>query len=488
MSGRAIRHRAATAAALLGLTGLVTSGVLVVGAGPAASEQVRTETTLGGYSVETDAAPFKVLLDDPTLPIPRPPDSAVVEADPAYSHAVLDAGPVSRGVGAVLWPGALIGDGVGTITEGRMESYPLKAEARYPDKPYVKTQQDQGAFMRGEALGLDVKGTARFVPGDDPTGQLDLGLATSTSTATVKDGVAIGTSTSRVTDVSLLGGLVKVGSVSTTLTVRSNGTKGTSSGSTVVTGLTVGPYRMVVDDQGARIEGSPAPGSPPLPTGEGSPLEQLGITVSGVTQQATASSESATRDAKGLRITVDTKVLHDALTGNLPTPLRDAVYGVIAQTPSEIQGYLFYLVQTTPKITFILGAGQGRSAATLPLSFDFPPLPSFDGGVVPPPAVASGGTGSAPDLGGLAPVGTIDVPTAGGQGPAVAVDGLRSVSQSSTDPFSGIPAGLLLLAALSTGLAGWGLTRLRLLAFTATAAAGPCTGGASPSLPDLRGA
>jgi len=487
MSGR----RTASVTTLAGLTGLLTSGVLFTGVTPATGEPtVRTDTTLGGYSVETDAAPFKILLDDPTLPIPRPPDSAVVEADPAFSHAVLDAGPTSRGVGAVLWPGALVGDGVGTITNGQIASYPLKAEARYPDRPYSATAQDGGAFMKGEAYGLDVMGTARLVPADDPTGQLDLGLAASTSKATVKDGVAIGTSVSRVTDVSLLGGLIKVGSVSTTLTVTSNGKKAGSSGVTVVNGLTIAGQGYVVDDQGVRPVGVPgAPGSGPLPTNALAPLQALGITVSGIEQQATQDSESATRTAKGLRITLDTKIAHDALTGNLPEPLLQGLYDAIAQTPAQIQGYLFYLVQSTPKITFIFGAGQGRSAATLPLSFDFPelpPVPPFNGGVIPVSPV--GGPAVTPDLGEVGTIPPVDVPpVTGGTTPDLAGPTLTPVADTGSDPFSGVPPSLFLLVALSAAVLGWGLVRLRDQAFLG-ALAGPCTDGTSPTLPDLRGA
>lgn len=474
-------------ATLAGLTGLLASGVLIAGVGPVTGAEIRTETTLGGYSIDTNAAPFKVLLDDPTLPIPRPPDSAVVEADPAYSHAVLDAGPTARGVGSVLWPGALIGDGVGTITEGEVESYPLKAEARYPDRPYIATNQDGGAIMRGEALGLDVMGMARMTPADDPTGQLDVGFVSSKSTATVKDGVAVGTSVSRVTDVSLLGGIIKVGSVSTTLTVKSDGKKGASAGSTVVTGLEIGGVGFVVDEQGARPVGVPAPGSGPLPTGAGDPLKALGITVSGISQDATQDANNATRDAKGLRITVDTAILHSALD-NVPSPITDAVYGLISQLPKEIQGYVFYAVSATPKITFILGAGQGRSAATLPLSFSFPPLPPM------PPTDFGGPVGSDPlggavDPGpGLGGVGTVVPPAGtGNQGPTVAGPSLRPVAEQSEDPFSGIPPSLLLLVAASAGLAGWGLTRLSAGAMV-VAVAGPCPISSTSALPDLRGA
>lgn len=477
MSGR----RTASLATLVGLTGLLGSGVLLVGTGAATGEQIRTETTLGGYSVDTNAAPFKVLVDDPTLAIPRPPDAAVVEADPAYSHAVLDVGPTSRGVGASLWPGALFGDGIGTATGGAIASYPLKAEARYPDKPYVATQQDNGAFMRGEALGLDVMGTARMNPAEVP-GQLDLGLVASTSTATVKDGVAIGTSVSKVSDVSLLGGIISVGSVSTSLTVRSDGKKGTSTGSTVVSGLTIGGVGYVVDDQGVRPVGLPVPGSGPLPTGVADPLKALGITVGGLSQQATHDATSATRDAKGLVLTVDTVLLRAALD-NVPGEVTSAVYGIVAQLPKEIQGFVYTALTTTPKITFILGAGQGRSSATLPLSFDFPPFAPFVAPPVDPPPL--GGTDPGPVLG---DVSVLVPPTVESlPGPTSAVPTFAPVAQRSKDPFAGIPPGLLLVVLASSGTAGWGLTRLRTAALLG-ATVGPCTDGSSSTLPDLRGA
>jgi hypothetical protein len=326
---------------------------------------------------------------------------------------------------------------------------------------------------------------ARMTPADDPTGQLDVGFVASTSTATVKDGVAIGTSVSRVTDVSLLGGVIKVGSVSTTLTVKSDGKKATSSGATVVNGLNIGGYGYVVDDQGARLVGAPVPGSGPLPTAAGDPLKQLGITVGGVSQEATADAMGSTRDAKGLRITVDTAILHAAFD-SVAGPVTDALEGVIAQMPREYQGYFYYLLQSTPKITFILGAGQGRSAATLPLSFDFPPLPQLPP-FSAPPAVGGTPAGSdpGPAFGGVSTV--VPVTDAGPQGPAVARPTLQPVAQQSQDPFAGIPPGLLLLVASSAAVAGWGLTRLSAGAFIG-AGAGPCTDGSSSTLPDLRGA
>jgi hypothetical protein len=478
--------RASRVTSLAALTAL--TGVLASASAPASGDQVRTDTTLGGFSISTNAAPFKVLIDDPSLPIPRPPDSPVVEADPAYTEADLDSGPTSRAIGSVLWPGGLFGEGLPQVAQGAPQ-WPLKAEARYPDKPYIATAQDQGTFMKAQALGLDVVGTARMSPPDVP-GALALGAVASTSTATVKDGVAIGTSVSRVSDVSLLAGIITVGSVSTTLSVSSDGKKPASSGSTVVNGLTIGGVGYVVDDQGARPVGGPVGQGVGLPSsGVADPAKALGITVSGVSQDHGGDADEATRDAKGLRITVDTRFLHGVLDSATPSPLTDTLYGLFAQVPpvqgQDVRGFLFYALAATPKITFILGAGQGRSAATLPLSFSFPPLSFPLGGFPAPGATTDGGPVAAPVLSGT---GSPVLPAVGPPAAPVTAPVTTPVAaRLPGSPFHGIPPGLLLLVAAVAAGSGWGLVRLRGAVLAGGPVAGACNGGSVSSLPDLRG-
>jgi hypothetical protein len=454
---------------------VLTSALASAGA-PASGADIRTDTDLGGFSIHINAAPFKVLLDDPANPIPRDLDSPIVEADPAYSEADLGTGPSARGIGSVLWPGGLLGEGVGTATEGRVPGYPLKAEGRYPDNPHEEVKQDNGAFMRGSALGLDVLGTARMNPGDVP-GTIDVGLVASTSTATVKDNVAMGKAVSSVADVELLGGTIKVAQVATTVSVQSTGKKATSTGSTVVSGLEVGGVGYVVDEKGARPVGPVSNGTGPLP-GIPDPAKALGITFGAVTQVATKTSDTASRDASGLRITIDTKVLRGILN-QTPAPITDALYGLFAQMPKEAQGYLYYALAATPKITFILGAGSGIAAAALPLSFDFPDVP-VTGGLPPVSGPASApGPGTSGPLPGVGPGTTAP-------GPVVVQPGATIVKAASKDPFKGVSPALLLLVAVTAGVAGWGLSRLQGLALTAVGAA-RCTDGSSTALPDLRG-
>jgi hypothetical protein len=457
-------------------TAALLTAVLAGSGAPANGDSIRTDTSLGGFSVKTEAAPFRVLLDDPTLAIPHPPDTPVLEVDPAYTAATLQAGPASRALAASLWPGALIGDGIGTVTSGQIPTYPIKADARYPDKPYTAQDQGGGAFMKSEALGLDVKATARFNPGDAP-GVIDVGLAKSVSAATVKGGVALGTAVSQVSDVDLLGGLIHVGSVSTSLALNGNGKHAASTGSSTVTGLTVGGKGFVVDDKGVRPVGVPLPGSGPLPSDALAPLKQLGITISGLVQSHAQDTTSATRSTAGLSITVDTVVLRGVLN-QLPTQLWDTLYGIVNQMPKSTRGNLYYLLGATPKITFLLGAGSGTLAASLPLSFDFPNVPPVGLPPVTGPAITTGGPAISPP--------TAVVPGTLPSGPVVAGPSIVPVKAAAKDPFKGVSPALLLLVAVAAAVAGWGLSRLQGLAFTA-AAVSRCRDGSSPSLPDLRG-
>lgn len=465
-------RRSASFGALVLLTGAIASS-----AGPAVGAQIRTDTTLGGFSVLVDSAPLKLLFDDPTIAIPRPPDSAVAEANPSYTVARLEPGPSSRALASSLWPGNLFGDGwsqvVGSIPglgPNLPATYPLKADARYPDNPHVATAGDNGTFMNASALGLDVVAKAQANPTQVPAA-LDLGTVSSTSTATVKDGVAIGTSVSQVTDVSLLG-VIKVGSVSTTLTTKSDGKKPVSSGRTVVNGLTIGGVGYAVDDNGAHPVGLPVgQGTGGLPPGAFDPAKALGITISGVSQQHSQDADSTTRVASGLRIVIDTVVLRAALSP-VTGPLQGPLSSIISKLPPQLQGYAYSAVATTPKITLILGSGKGYSAATLPISFTFPPT-SFPP-VVGPPVTGPGGV--------TAPVGSVSgvlpgviTPVA----PSVAGPVTKPVASSKPNSFGGIPLGLLLLVVAAAGTAGFGLIKVR----DAVLAAEP-----GSSLPDLRGA
>lgn len=443
------------------------------------ADSIRTDTKLAGFSVGAEASPLLVLVDDPKAAIPRPTGTAVAEGDPNYTLASVSAGPNARAIASNLWPGNLFGEGLAQVAPGA-PPYPLKAESRYPDKPYTASGVDGGVLTSSSAMGLDATATADGAPTNKP-GQVTVGAITSTSTATVTDkDLALGTAVSAVHDISLLGGLIHVGDVTTRLTTSSDGTSATSTGSTTVSGLTVGGVGYAVDDKGVHVA-SQGSALPPLATPQ--QLDDLGISVRAITQTSTKTANSATRTASGLVIRVDTVALRAALqpvVGVLSGPYST----LVSNLPPAQQGNFYYLLKATPSLTFVFGSAKADAAATQPISFSFPPA-AF-------PAV--GGLAGGPTVGGISP-GTGAVPpglTAEPPSlvaPSVPEPVLQAPGTSNAAALRGVGSpsvgAPLVLAALGvSGLIGWALTRLLGLAGGVLALG--CRLGAPTTVPNLR--
>jgi hypothetical protein len=463
--------------ARIGAVSLLVVGGLPLG-GAVRADDIRTDTTLGGFSVDVQASPVLVLLDDPNLQIPRPTGTSALEADPNYTLASVSAGPNARAVASSLWPGNLFGEGLSAINP-QIPPYPIKAESRYPDKPYTAAGPDRGVLTNSTAKGLDATATADGTPTNKP-GQVKVGSATSTSTATVDvKNVAIGTATSAVHDVSLLGGVIHIGSVTTHLVTSTDGKSPRSSGSTTVSGLSINGQGYTVDDKGVHAAGHGA-GTPPLTSP--SQLADLGISIRGIVQSTTKTTNGISRNASGLVIKVDTAPLRKALSP-VTGVVNPVLAGIISNLPPDQQGNFYYLLKATPSITFVFGSASTGSAATLPISFSFPPsnFPTAPGGVVSNPGgtVAPGSTAVPPGLDTTSP--SVSGPTA--PGPVLQAPG-TNVASTSNAGFSGIGAGWLLAALVGSGLLAWVLVRF--LGLAGGVLGFGCGLGAPTSVPNLR--
>lgn len=470
---------------------VLTVSALVVGTLPLGSvvhaDDTRTDTTLAGFAISVEASPLRVLVDDPKLQVPHDPGTAVVEADPNYTLASVAAGPNSRAISSTLWPGNLFGEGLAQIQPGTTPNYPIKGEARYPDKPYDATGVDGGPLSGAHAHGLEASATADGNPAPK-SGAVSIGTVNSVSHAVVDEkNVARGNAISAVKDVDLLGGVVHLGAVTTVVDSLADGTKAASHGTTTVSGLTIGGVPFAVDDKGlhAASNGQALPGL-------GTPqqvADTLGITATLLTQTTTKPTNGAGRVAGGLVIKVDTAPLRKALSP-VTTVVNPVLNGLISQLPPQIASNLYYFVKATPNITFIVGEANTMSAATLPIKIDLPvfggdPFPPVVGGGGPP--IAPGGD---PGVGtavipGLTPT-TPDAPPTYADGTPVPTTAQPpTTNAAATDAGGkGVGAVWLLGALVGSGLIGWLL--MRFLGLAGGALGIGCRLGAPTSVPNLR--
>ncbi len=464
----------------------LTVGLLPFG-GPVRADNARTDTTLAGYDVVVEATPLRVLIDDPELQVPHDPGTAVLEGDPNYTLASVSAGPNSHALTSTFWPGNLLGTGLAQVAEGA-PPYPVKGEARYPDKPYDANGVDGGSLSGAHAEPLAATAVADGTPTNKP-GQVMVGGATSTSSATVNDkNVAVGTAVSAVQDVNLLAGTITIDSVKTVLTTGADGTKASSSGTTTVTGLSIGGVGFSVDDKG--LHAGPQSSSLPKLDTPDDVSKALGITARTLNQSTSTTPSGVKRVAGGLVIDIDTGPLRKQLAP-VTGVVNPVVNSIISNLPPEIASQLYYFVKATPHITFIFASANSQSAATLPIvlpPFVFPSFPTTPGSVVTAPG--TGYTAGPPPVEAIAPGGAVATSpfvsgATDGQPPQLPPATPQAASSPRYLGFGGIGAGLLLAAVLGAGGIGFGLLRFLGLAGGAVLGLG-CRLGAPSSVPNLR--
>lgn len=187
------------------------------------------------------------------------------------SLAQLRNGPVGYAQSSTAWPGTYAGN-VGSLLilaanappEAAALNSPLRAEARTGSGPSEVSNTDfPGTTMRAAATEQEV--AAETVTGAIaalPVGDLDRSSSRS-RTALTDARTGVSEATSVVRDISLLGGQITIGAVSSTARATTDGARTTVEGRTVVTDLTVAGQAVALTSDGLTAAGQQGPEAGP---------------------------------------------------------------------------------------------------------------------------------------------------------------------------------------------------------------------------------
>jgi hypothetical protein len=523
------RRTRRTAASLLALG-------LVVGSGAAAlapAEAVAPATAFGGFSTIATASPLKLEVFEPAIPIPTEPQ---FEMDFSYTRVLGDSGPSTTARASAMWPGPAIGEGLKTFGEQlglppqlTDNGYPIQVNSGYPSDTTQQAQEffpgmigrvnagekrtvakvgysgsdisdgDAGdgttatstspldALKNGDlsALGSILSGTTSG-NSDNPIGStsplgalsllIDFDGMTSVSSSDYSGDTVTATATSRIGELRLLMGLIKLTGINVVTKVTSSIDGGVKTSKTVdVGGMTIAGQKFSYGPDGFTAAGSTTP-VPGLPTQAADLLKMLGVAIEVPAPEVTKDGTAGRIDAEAVRITLDTKPLRS----KLPSLPLDSIVNKLPDLPGQanlLKGLLLSLNTFSPKL--VLHLGQATAAATTVPAIDF-----GDGGT--PTVSTPTGTGTSTGTGTTAPPADLGAP---GEVPPAAIatpttTPTQQVSSPSHLPALGsIPGMLGLLGLLLASFVGWYLRRAGGLLF---GAGGSCTHGLKAGIPDLR--
>jgi hypothetical protein len=486
-------RRGAAAAALV-----VAGAVLVMTAGPAMGDGTATAGAgagasggpgaLGGYTLTATGSGVRVTYEQPNFPVPATPS---LETNLGFSTASFDAGPTGESLASAFWPGSVAANGASqlnlllggylqpafgpnTPTLPNPGPWPVEAATAYPQGP--DTQRNDNGTVAMDASSTGAASSAQSALGAlgqgtaVPTGLVQVQTVGSDVTSTVDAaGQAVAQATSAVHGVSIAGGLITVGAVTSSASAASDGNQATMTGTSTVAQVSVAGQPVTVDASGVHAPASPAPipilGA--LTPSVAQVLSTAGITMSLTSPTDTVNGAQGERQLDGLQVAIDLSTF-DKNVSTLVTTLPAQLASQIEQLPLPLPD--------SQLVTIDLGWVDVDTAAS----------PPFDAtGAGAPGAGAPGATGASTATGNTGSGGTGFVPgTSGSPGAAGAgtTTGTPSgapgaVSALSTAPvalFRGIGAGLIVLGLALAGLVALALLRADRAVGLLTAAALPC--------------
>ena len=284
-----MRRRTALTCIATGALGLVASVLLPVAASAqgvvAAAEP---GSGFGSFNLSAAAPGVQVRFDDGGNCSARNAGTGGCEGVIPETVSTLRNGPIGYGLSAVVWPGVLAGN-VGSVilaanssapNEVTMLNSPVRAEARTGSGPdTVTNSQYPGTTMVATAKD-DIVTTRADVASSQSAPVGTFGHTTSASSVKLTGAaMAVADASSRVDDISLAGGQITIGSVSSVVQGTTDGAKATGKGKTVVNDVRIAGVPVTIDDRGITVQDQNNPVNATAAAAVNQVVTNMGMTV-----------------------------------------------------------------------------------------------------------------------------------------------------------------------------------------------------------------
>lgn len=282
-----MRSRTALTCIATGAVALLAALVL-----PATATAVEAPAEAGSgfssYNLAANAPAVQVRFADNDNCAGRAGGTAGCEGVIPETVSTLRNGPIGYALSAVVWPGTLAGN-LGSLilaanpnapSQASMLNSPVRAESRtgagpdtvtnssYPGTTMVATAKDDAVAAKADVASSS----------SNPAGT----FGNTTSSTLVKltgAAQAVGTAFSRADDVSLAGGQMTIGSVTSTVEATTDGKKATAKGRTLVNDVRIAGVPVTIDDRGITVQGQNNPANATAASAVNTVVSNLGMRV-----------------------------------------------------------------------------------------------------------------------------------------------------------------------------------------------------------------
>jgi hypothetical protein len=373
--------------------------------------------------------------------------------------------------------------GSGDLAEGDPGSSPGSGTAgstAAPNPLAALTSGDLSAL--GSILTGAVTGNTDNPVQTNPMGALSLlidfdGMTSVSSTSYAGDTVT-STATSRIGELRLLTGLIKLTGVNVVTRVTSSLDGGARTSQTVdVGGMTIAGQKFAYGPEGFEVAGSRTP-VPGLPTTVADLLKLLGVSIEVPLPVVKTDGPIGSVDAEALRITIDTKPLRS----KLPSLPLDSLVSQLPDLPGQanlLKGLLLSLNTFAPKL--VLHLGSSSASATTVAAIDLGS--ESDVSTSTPDTSGAAGTPGTAGTPAAGPPATGEVPPAATAPPTTSTPFTEVSAVPGLPPLGSVPMMLVLAGLALAGGVGWYLRQAGGLLFGGGAA---CVHGLKAGIPDLR--